>query len=146
MIGGGGGNVWSIHAREEDARDGGNAIETICAIVPYGNNDNNIGGARGLYCLEGTIGVEDDGTRSDSFVDDGSTVNYHDGGMVEVVDGVIEGMGCVADTIIILDDGTLTEDDRRTYVIRLMDGIQRRRDGGGNGRGEVRESYGSFPW
>ena len=37
----------------------------------------------------------------------------------------MEGMGCVADTIVILDDGTFTEDQWRACAGRLMGGIQR---------------------
>jgi len=89
--------------------------------------------------------VEYGSRRSYSFVDDGSTVNFHDGGAMEVIGGVIEGVGCVADTIVILDDGTLTEDERRAYVVRLMTGIK----GGGMEAEtvgeEARESYGLFP-
>lgn len=89
-------------------------IGKICAIVP----DQD--GGKGTYCLEGKIAHRfpincDDYKHSD--------VN------IDAVGDTMESMGCVADTIVILEDGTNDTKDLHERMLRLMAGIKRRRGG-----------------
>jgi len=85
-------------------------IGKICAIV-----SDQDGGER-LYCREGKI--------TQCVVGDHGDNQHSD---IDIVGDVMEGIGCVADTIVILDDGKNNASNLHDYMLRLIAGIKRRR-------------------